>query len=58
MTSEHHAIIKAAIYNPDEEICAESQGVFRVFAIEEAIQLGLLEKEILEEIREKFSQKS
>ena len=55
MTSEHHAIIKAAIYNPHDEICAESQGTFRVFDIQEAIQRGLLEKDILIEMQEKLA---
>jgi acyl-CoA thioesterase FadM len=58
MRDDRNALVKAAITSPDGEISAESQGVFRVFSIEEATQLGILEKEILEEIREKFSKLS
>ena len=56
MCDDRNALVRASITSPAGEFCAESQGVFRVFTINEASQLGLLEKDILNEIQEKFSE--
>lgn len=55
MASEQHAVIRARMYNQDEEICAEGRGTFRVFDMDEAIQRGLLEENILLEMQKKLA---
>ena len=58
MCDDRNAHVRAAITSPEGDTCAESHGIFRVYAIDEALQMGLLDKDILLEINEKFSRLS
>lgn len=46
-TSEREAIMQAAIYNRDGELCVKSQGTFRLFTPDAARKLKLMSDDIL-----------
>ncbi len=55
--SEREAVMKAAIYNSDGELCTHSRGTFRLFTPEAARKLKLMSDDILTDF-EQFIQLS
>jgi len=51
---ERHALIKAAIHTPDDEISANSEGVFTLFSFDDAVSHGFLEPSLSNEMLTKF----
>lgn len=51
---DRHVVIQAEILTQDEEISARSEGLFTLFSLDDAVSLGLLGPEMVDEIRINF----